>query len=65
VELPLRFRPTRERGGGALAADPARGKRGALLTMALLKFAKEAGVGENKRTSPVVAKAGRHTGGRP
>jgi hypothetical protein len=39
---------------------------GALLTMALLEFAQEAGAGENKRTLPVVvAKAGRHTGGRP
>ncbi len=55
MELPLRLRPARER-GGALAADTARGKRGTLLSMALLKFAKEAGAGENKRASPLVDK---------
>jgi transposase len=64
VDLPLRLRPSPERGG--LLDDPAHGEHRAVLFGArggVRKFAKEVGAGADKRILLVVDKAGWHTGG--
>ncbi len=62
MDLPLRLRASRERGG--FLADPSHGqRRGVLDGSHLFEFAKEVGAGENKRVLLVVDKAGWHTGG--
>ena len=61
VDLPLRLRATRESGEVYWLILPTVNVQ--LFSMALSEFAKEVGVGENKRILLVVDKAGWHTGG--